>query len=130
MTKLPKKESIDRMPVNRRPSSEDIVRLKQEHNYVIRFFYSIGFNILFATITLLLLIPNIFWKDFFSLDISEYGFVHNIKDVDCDSVLLGGHIILLFVYRLVVILLIANVFFYTVYMITSLLQVLILKKKI
>lgn len=71
-----------------------------------------------------------FWKDFFSLDISEYGFVHNIKDVDCESVLLGGHIILLFVYRLVVILLIANVFFYTVYMITSLLQVLILKKKI
>ena len=118
VTKLPKKESIDRMPVNRRPSSEDIVRLKQEHNYVIRFFYSIGFNILFATITLLLLIPNIFWKDFFSLDI------------DCESVLLGGHIILLFVYRLVVILLIANVFFYTVYMITSLLQVLILKKKI
>ena len=38
VTKLPKKESIDRMPVNRRPSSEDIVRLKQEHNYVIRFF--------------------------------------------------------------------------------------------
>ena len=38
VTKLPKKESIDRMPLNRRPSSEDIVRLKQEHNYVIRFF--------------------------------------------------------------------------------------------
>lgn len=97
---------------------------------MIRFFYSIGFNILFATITLLLLIPNIFWKDFFSLDISEYGFVHKIKDVDCESLLLGGHIVLLFVYRLVVILLIVNVFFYTVYMITSLLQVLILKKKI
>ena len=59
-----------------------------------------------------------------------YGFVHKIKDVDCESLLLGGHIVLLFVYRLVVILLIANVFFYTVYMITSLLQVLILKKKI
>lgn len=130
VTKLPKKESIDRMSVNKRPSSVDIIRMKQEHNYVIRFFYSIGFNILFATITLLLLIPNIFWKDFFSLDISEYGFVHKIKDVDCESILLGGHIVFLFVYRLVVILLIANVFFYTVYMITSLLQVLILKKKI
>lgn len=130
LTKIPTKDEINRMPANKRPSSADIIRLKQEHNYVIRFFYSIGFNILFATLTLLLLIPNIFWKDFFSLDISGYEMVHKITDVDCNSILLGGHLILLFAYRLVVVMLIANVFFYTVYMITSLLQVLISKKKI
>ena len=129
LTKIPTKDEINRMPANKRPSSADIIRLKQEHNYLIRFFYSIGFNILFATLTLLLLIPNIFWKDFFSLDISGYELVQKITDVDCRSILLGGHLILLFVYRLVVVTLIASVFFYTVYMITSLLQVLISKKK-
>ena len=130
LTKIPTKNEINRMPANKRPSSADIIRLKQEHNYVIRFFYSIGFNILFATLTLLLLIPNIFWKDFFSLDISGYELVQKLTDVDCSSILLGGHIVLLFAYRLVVVMLIASVFFYTVYMITSLLQVLISKKKI
>lgn len=130
LTKIPTKAEIDRMPANKRPSSADIIKLNQEHNYVVRFFYSIGFNILFATLTLLLLIPNIFWKDFFSLDISGCELVHKITDVDCDSILLGGHIVLLFAYRLVVVMLIASVFFYTVYMITSLLQVLISKKKI
>lgn len=130
LTKLPTKDEINRMPANKRPSSADRIRLKQEHNYVIRFFYSIGFNILFATLTLLLLIPNIFWKEFFSLDISEYELIHQTKDIDCNSILLGGHIVLLLAYRLLVILLIVNVFFYTVYMITSLLQVLISKKKI
>lgn len=130
LTKLPTKDEINRMPANKRPSSADKIRLKQEHNYVIRFFYSIGFNILFATLTLLLLIPNIFWKEFFSLDISEYELIHQTKDIDCNSILLGGHIVLLVAYRLLVILLIVNVFFYTVYMITSLLQVLISKKKI
>lgn len=130
LTKLPTEEDINKMPVNKRPSSADKIRLKQEHNYVIRFFYSIGFNILFATLTLLLLIPNIFWKDSFSLDISKYGLIRNISDIDCASILLGSHIVLLFIYRLLVILLIVNVFFYTVYMITSLLQVLISKKKI
>lgn len=130
ITKLPTKAAKDSMPANKRPSSADIIRLKQEHNYVIRFFYSIGFNILFATLTLLLLIPNIFWKDFFSLNIMGYEFVHKIRDIDCKSILLGGHIVLLFVYRLIVIQLIMKVFLYAVYMITSLLQVLISKKKI
>ena len=104
--------------------------MKQEHNYAIRFFYSIGFNILFATLTLLLLIPIIFWKEFFSLDISKYQFINYLSDINKESILLGGHIVFLFIYRLFIIFLIVKVFFYTVYMITSLLQVLISKKKI
>ena len=104
--------------------------MRQEHNYVVRFFYSIGFNVLFATLTLLLLIPIIFWKQFFFLDISEYEFINDFKNLNEQSVLLGLHIVFLFVYRIVVILLIVKVFFYSVYMITSLLHILISKKKI
>lgn len=130
VTKIPSQKSIDRMPVDKRPSGEDILRMKQEHNYVIRFFYSIGFNILFATLTLLLLIPIIFWKDFFSVDVFGYRFVKQFSELNEDSILLGGHIAFLIIYRLLVIFLIVNVFFYTIYMITSLLQVLIIKKKI
>lgn len=118
------------MSVEDRPTSKDILRMKQEHNYVIRFFYSIGFNILYATLTLLLLIPIIFWKKFFSLNILEYQIVGNLEYLNKESILLGCHIVLLFIYRLLLILLIVKVFFYTVYMITSLLQVLISKKKI
>ena len=130
IAKVPTQKVIDRMPADKRPSSEDLVRMKQEHNYAIRFFYSIGFNILFASLALFLLILNIFWNEFFSMDIFEYRLIDKIKDLTIASLLLGGHIVLLFIYRLLVILLIVKVFFYTVYMITSLLQVLISKKKI
>lgn len=130
ISKIPSQNAIDGMPVEERPTSEDIVRMKQECNYAIRFFYSIGFNILFASLALFLLILNIFWNEFFSMDISKYQLIGKIEDLTKDSILLGGHIVLLFIYRLLVILLIVKVFFYTVYMITSLLQVLISKKKI
>lgn len=130
ISKIPSQDAKDRMLAKNRPTSEDILRMKQEHNYVIRFFYSIGFNILFATLTLLLLIPIIFWKEFFTLDISKYQFINYLSDINKESILLGGHIVFLFIYRLIIIFLIVKVFFYTVYMITSLLQVLISKKKI
>ena len=130
IAKIPTQKVIDRMSADKRPSSEDFVRMKPERNYAIRFFYSIGFNILFASSALFLLILNIFWNEFFSMDIFEYRLIDKIKDLTIDSILLGGHIVFLFIYRLLVILLIVKVFFYTVYMITSLLQVLISKKKI
>lgn len=130
IAKIPTQKVIDRMSADKRPSSEDLVRMKQERNYAVRFFYSIGFNILFASSALFLLILNIFWNEFFSMDIFEYRLIDKIKDLTIDSILLGGHIVFLFIYRLLVILLIVKVFFYTVYMITSLLQVLISKKKI
>lgn len=130
ITKVPTEEEQNDMPANERPSYRDILRMRQEHNYVVRFFYSIGFNVLFATLTLLLLIPIIFWKQFFFLDISEYEFINDFKNLNEQSVLLGLHIVFLFVYRIVVILLIVKVFFYSVYMITSLLHILISKKKI
>ena len=130
VSKIPSQNVIDRMPADERPNSKDILRMKQEHNYTIRFFYSIGFNILYATLTLLLLIPNIFWNEFFSIDIFEYQIIGNFADLNKDSILLGCHVAFLFIYRFLIIFLIANVFFYTVYMIASLLQVLISKKKI
>ena len=130
VTKVPSQEEIDRMPVDKRPSAKDILRIKQEHNYVVRFFYSIGFNILFATLTLILLITFIFWKDFYALDIFDSCVIKQLSSLSIKTILLGGHIVYVFLYRLWVIYLIVKVFFYTVYMITSLLQVLISKKKI
>lgn len=130
LSKIPSQYEIDRMHVKDRPTAVEIIRMKQEHHYTIRFFYSIGFNILYATLTLLLLIPAIFWNEFYSMDISEYMFIQHLADLDMDSFLLGGYIVCLFTYRLIVIYLTLKVFFFTVYMITSLLQVLISKKKI
>lgn len=129
ITKIPSQEEKDNMPADKRPSSKDIVRIKQEHNYVIRFFYSIGLNILFASLTLLLLIPFLFWNSFFSMDLSEYSLVVP-SALSRGAIFVGGHVAFIFIYRLLVIFLIVKVFFFTVYMITSLLQVLILKKKI
>lgn len=130
ISKIPSQDIIDKMSADERPTSKDIVRMKQEHNYTIRFFYSIGFNILFATLALLLLIPNIFWNEFFSVDIFDYHVIGVFADLNKDSILLGCHVVFLFIYRFLVIFLIVNVFFYTIYMITSLLQVLISKKRI
>lgn len=130
VTNVPSQEEKDRMPADKRPSAKDILRIKQEHNYVVRFFYSIGFNILFATLTLILLIPFIFWKDFYALDIFDSCIIKQLSSLSVETILLGGHVALIFLHRLFVIYLIVNVFFYTAYMITSLLQVLISKKKI
>ena len=130
VTKVPSHEEIDRMTADKIQSAKDILRIKQEHNYIVRFFYSIGFNILFATLTLILLIPFIFWKDFYALDIFDSCVIMQLSSLSIKTILLGGHIVYVFLYRLLVIYLIVNVFFYTVYMITSLLQVLISKKKI
>ncbi|WP_167639495.1 hypothetical protein [Segatella hominis] len=130
VTNVPSQEEKDRMPADKRPSAKDILRIKQEHNYVVRFFYSIGFNILFATLTLILLIPFIFWKDFYTLDIFDSCIIKQLSSLSVETILLGGHVALIFLHRLFVIYLIVNVFFYTAYMITSLLQVLISKKKI
>ena len=130
VTNVPSQEEKDRMPTDKRPSAKDILRIKQEHNYVVRFFYSIGFNILFATLTLILLIPFIFWKDFYALDIFDSCIIKQLSSLSVETILLGGHVALIFLHRLFVIYLIVNVFFYTAYMITSLLQVLISKKKI
>lgn len=130
ISKIPSQGEIDSMSAKDRPKSEDIVRMKQEHYYTIRFFYSIGFNILYATLTLLFLIPVIFWNNFFTIDISEYTFVLDLAKLDFCSLLTGAHIVFLLIYRLIVFSLTFKVFFFTVYMITSLLQVLISKKKI
>lgn len=130
ISKIPSQGEIDSMSAKDRPNSEDIVRMKQEHYYTIRFFYSIGFNILYATLTLLFLIPVIFWNNFFTIDISEYTFVLDFAKLDFCSLLTGAHIVFLLIYRLIVFFLTFKVFFFTVYMITSLLQVLISKKKI
>lgn len=42
ITKVPTEEEQNDMPANERPSSRDILRMRQEHNYVVRFFILLG----------------------------------------------------------------------------------------
>lgn len=123
-------EERDVLPVDQRGDAMSDVKLKQEHNYTVRFFYTIGLIIMFSTVVILLLIPNIFWDGWFNLDLKRYEFVKSFDAISLGSIKLFIHLSLCVAYRIVVIMLTIKVFYYTTYSVSSLLQVLINKKKL
>lgn len=127
--KIPSEEEMNSLPVDQRWSSNRIMKTKREHNYTIRFFYSIGLIIIFSTFALALLIPNIFWGTFFNVDIRKYEFIKTWEMLNCSTISIALHLLFCIVYRFVVLFLIVKVFYYTLYTVSSLLQVLISKKK-
>lgn len=119
----------DNVPAEQRRDSRKNVKIKQEHNYTVRFFYTIGLIILLSTLVILLLIPNIFWKGWFNLDVRDYEFVESISGLSWSNIKLFSHLMLCVLYRIVIIVLTIKVFYFTTYSVSSLLQVLINKKK-
>ena len=123
-------EERNALPAEQRGSALDDVKIKQEHNYTVRFFYTIGLIILFSTVVILLLVPNIFWGDWFNLDVRKYEFVKSCGEINLESIILFMHLAICVVYRVVVVMLTIKVFYFTTYSVSSLLQVLINKKKL
>lgn len=127
--KIPTEEEMNQLPVEKRWSSEKILKTKREHNYTIRFFYSVGLIIIFSTFALVLLIPNIFWENFFNEDIRDYELVKSWEMLTCATLGNALHLFFCIIYRFIVLFLIVKIFYYTLYTVSSLLQVLISKKK-
>ena len=123
-------EENDKKKAEDRNSSKRSIKIKQEHNYTVRFFYTIGLIILYSTAVLCLLIPNIFWKEWFDVDIRDYEVVTSFEQITISSIMIFAHLLFCVVYRITVVLLTIKVFYYTVYSVSSLLQVLINKKKL
>lgn len=123
-------EEKDKLPADKRPTSKDDLKMKQEHNYTIRFFYTVGLIILDSAIVICLLIPNIFWGNILDLDLNNYVFVDSIGEISIKAILLFVHLAGCVLYRMIVIFLTIKVFYYTFYSVSSLLQVLIRKKKL
>lgn len=129
ITPLPTQDEIDQMPADKRPTAQQKLKIKREHNYTIRFFYTIGLTIIISTIELALLIPNIFWANWFDVDIRQYQFVKSFDELSNTSVCLFFHLISCAIYRFIIVAFTISVFFYVSYCVSSLLQVLISKKK-
>lgn len=127
--KIPCEEEMNSLPVDQRWSSEKIIKAKREHNYTIRFFYSVGLIIIFSTFALALLIPNIFWGTFFNEDIRRYEFIASLDMLNSSTIGTALHLLFCVVYRFIVLFLIVKVFYFTLFTVSSLLQVLISKKK-
>lgn len=127
---IPSSEEEDEKLATERSNSQEKVKIKQEHNYTVRFFYTIGLIILFSTAVIILLIPNIFWNTWFNEDIREYEFVGSVNSLTWESVGTFVHLTLCVVYRVVIILMTMKVFYYTTYCVSSLLQTLIKKKEL
>jgi len=128
-TKLPTQEEENIKPANERLNQKQKISIRQENNYTIRFFYVLGLNILFSTIVLFMLLPNILWFDAFSLNLSEYTIIDNISQLSLSSILLGLYFWGMIIYRIVVLYLMLKIFFYTTYATSSLVSVIILKRK-
>ena len=128
--KVPTQEENDKKNAEDRSTSKRNIKIIQEHNYTVRFFYTIGLIILYSTAVLCLLIPNIFWKDWFDVDIRNYEFVNTLEQITISSIMIFAHLFFCVVYRIIVVFLTIKVFYYTVYSVSSLLQVLINKKKL
>lgn len=123
-------EQEDNMPAEQRADSRKILRIKQEHNYTVRFFYTIGLIILFSAMVILLLIPNIFWAGWLNINVQEYEFIRTWNCLNWENIRLFVHLTTCVIYRIVVVLMTIKVFYYTTYSVSSLLQVLINKKKL
>lgn len=123
-------EEKDFLPAEQRGDALKDLKIKQEHNYTVRFFYTIGLIILFSTVVILLLLPNIFWGGWFNLDVRGYEFVKSFYEISWGSIKLFVHLAICVVYRVVVVMLTIKVFYFTTYSVSSLLQVLINKKKL
>lgn len=130
MDRIPSQEEMDKIPADKRWSATKILRAKHEHNYTIRFFYTIGLIIIYAIFVLILLIPPIFWNNFFDIDFSKYIPLLNPMEMHWENVLIGIHYWLCVIYRTLITCFTVKVFYYTLYSTSSLLQVLISKKKI
>lgn len=130
ITKIPTQEEMDELPADKRWDSKKMMQVKREHNYTIRFFYTVGMVILCSTLAICLLIPNIFWPDFLDVKMGEYNFLGSIKDVSWESIVLFCHLLLCSIYRFMVVFLTIKILYYTFYSVSSLLQVLISKKKL
>ena len=130
MERIPSQKEMDNLPVEKRWSSTRVVRVKQEHNYTIRFFYTIGLIIIYAIFVLILLIPPIFWRGLFDMDLHNYNAILNLNDIQWDNIWIGAHYWFCLLYRVLIACFTIKVFYYTLYSTSSLLQVLISKKKI
>lgn len=128
--RIPSQKEMDKLPVDKRWSSKKRVRVKQEHNYTIRFFYTIGLIIIYAIFVLILLIPSIFWRGLFDMDFHRYSAILNLKDIHWENIWIGAHYWFCLIYRVLIACFTIKVFYYTLYSTSSLLQVLISKKKI
>lgn len=129
MERIPTPEEMDKLPADKRWSSTKILRVKQEHNYTIRFFYTIGLIIIYAIFVLILLIPPIFWGGFFDVDFHNYNAILNLEEVHLENILIGFHYWFCLIYKIIIAGFTIKVFYYTLYSTSSLLQVLISKKK-
>lgn len=127
---VPSEKEMDDLPVDQRWSSQKCLRVTREHNYTVRFFYATGLIIIYSTVVLACLIPNIFWEEFFSIDWKGYVWVESYSVLTIDSLLLAAHLTFCLIYRFFIIFLSMKVFCFTLYTVSSLLQVLISKKKI
>lgn len=130
ITRIPTQEEMDELPADKRWDSKKMMQVKREHNYTIRFFYTVGMVILFSTSAICLLIPNIFWPDFFDVKMGEYYFLSSVEDVSWESIALFFYLSLCSIYRFMVVFLTIKILYYTFYSVSSLLQVLISKKKL
>lgn len=122
-------ESKDSLPAEQRGDAKITVKLKQEHNYTVRFFYAIGLIILYSTTVIFLLIPNIFWKEWFNVDVHDYTFIPSFSEFSFGEVWLFFQLFVRVLYRITVVQLTIKVFYFTTHCVCSLLRVLINKKK-
>ena len=130
LTKLPTRGEENTKPANERLNQNQKINILQEYNYTVRFFYALGLNILFSTIVLIMLLPNILWFDIFSLNVSEYTIIDDISQLSLNSIRMGLYFWSMIIYRIVVLYLMLRVFFYTTYATSSLVSVIIIKRKI
>ncbi len=129
LRKKPTKEEENTKPADQRLTEIQKIKITQEYNYTIRFFYTLGMNILFSAIVLMALLPNVLWVDIFSLDLSKITIISSLSQLSWNSFLLGIYFWSMVMYRIIVLYFLLKIFFYTTYATSSLVSVLILKRE-
>lgn len=127
LIKMPSKEEIDKMDADKRPNSQYELWVKRQNNYTIKFFYGLGFNIFSSGVVLSLLMLNVIFPKFFNINLDDFILIKSFHELTLTSIFYALYAMIIFMIRWIVIYLIGSVFVYTIYSVTSLIQV--LKKK-
>lgn len=110
------------------PNAIDELRQKQLYHYKKRFFYAIGLNVFYSLLTLILLMISFSDTPLLDANIFEYYFLH-YSLWTYSALMLFLKLSVLCLYRFAILYMTLNVFAFSIYSISSLLQVVITHNK-
>jgi hypothetical protein len=126
--KIPSETDENKKPIGQRLNSEQRMLIIQTNQYIKRFLYGIGLNIINSGLVLILLLLSFFFDVLITMNLDLCCCVNNLCiHFSCENLRLFFIQLFVLGYRFIILYLVLRVFSYMLYSVSSLLKVLIKK---